>query len=210
MLFRSAQTYRADIRVRRIAKLGRAAAEDLGAGQKLDVDFQPDDRLVPGLRGDRGFRRGGHRLDYSGERRGSGASRKLRNALEMCHLLPTPARCHPKIVLRLHARPEFRRRAESIGQPQCQVGGNARPATQHPRQCYSRDSKMFRCRRDGQLAQVLSQHQSRMWRVKHTHNDDPSEYLGSKSIIYRPPPHSPESVRFRSTSTRCHYCCGFR
>ena len=46
---RQPQTHRADIRVRRIAKPGRAAAEDLGAGQKLDVDFQPDDRLVPGM-----------------------------------------------------------------------------------------------------------------------------------------------------------------
>lgn len=94
--------------------------------------------------------------------------------MEMCHLLPTPARCHPKIVLRLHSRPEFRRRAQSISQPQCQVGGNARPAIQHPRQSDSRDTKMFRCCADGQLAQVLSKHPSRVWRVKHTHKDAPS------------------------------------
>ena len=91
----------------------------------------------------------------------------------MCHLLPTPARRHPKIVLRLHTRPEFRRRAESISQPPCQVGRNARVAIQHPRQSYSRDSKMIRCRGDRQLAQVLSKHQSGVWRVKHTHNDVP-------------------------------------
>src|ERR1019366_5095440 len=59
---RQTQTHRADIGVRRIAKLGRAAAEALGAGQQLDVDFQPDDRLVLGLRCDRSFRRGSHLL----------------------------------------------------------------------------------------------------------------------------------------------------
>ena len=64
------QAYRTDIGVRRIAKAGRAAAEDLGLRQQLDVDFESDDRLVLGLRRDRGFRRGGHTCDYSGDGRG--------------------------------------------------------------------------------------------------------------------------------------------
>src|ERR1700690_1978935 len=33
---------------------------------------------------------------------------------------------------------------------------------------------MFRCRADGQLAQVLSQHQSRVWRGKNNHSEAPS------------------------------------
>ncbi len=57
---RKAQAHRADIRVRRIAEPGRAAAEDLGLGQKLDVNFQPDDGFVLNLRGYRSFRSGDH------------------------------------------------------------------------------------------------------------------------------------------------------
>ena len=37
---------RADIRVGRVAEAVGASAENLGVGQKLDVDFQADDRLV--------------------------------------------------------------------------------------------------------------------------------------------------------------------
>ena len=46
------QAHRADIRVRRIAKASRAGAEDLRRRQKLDVDFESDDRLVGGVGGD--------------------------------------------------------------------------------------------------------------------------------------------------------------
>jgi hypothetical protein len=57
---RQAETHRADIGVRGISELGRAAAEDFGLSQELDVDFESDDRLVPGLRRNRGFGRSDH------------------------------------------------------------------------------------------------------------------------------------------------------
>ena len=55
-----AEAHRADVGVRRIAEVRGAAAEDLRLGQQLDVDFEPDDRLVLRTRRDRRFRGGGH------------------------------------------------------------------------------------------------------------------------------------------------------
>ena len=72
------KTHRAHVGIRGIAKLGRAAAENLGLGQKLDVHFQPDDRLVLGLRRDGGFRRGDHISDYNGGNHGAGGQRDAR------------------------------------------------------------------------------------------------------------------------------------
>ncbi len=43
---REAEAERADLRVRRRAEAGRAAAEDLGARLELRVDLEPDHRLV--------------------------------------------------------------------------------------------------------------------------------------------------------------------
>ena len=40
------QADRADIGVGRIAEMRGAGAKDLGRGQELDVNFEPDDRLV--------------------------------------------------------------------------------------------------------------------------------------------------------------------
>jgi len=40
------KAYGTDIRIGRIAEVGRAAAENLGVRQKLDVDLQADDGLV--------------------------------------------------------------------------------------------------------------------------------------------------------------------
>ena len=54
------EAHRADVGVRRIAEVGGAAAEDLGLGQQLDVDFESDDRLVLRARRNRRFRSGGH------------------------------------------------------------------------------------------------------------------------------------------------------
>ena len=79
-----AQAHRADVGVRRIAEAGRAAAENLGARQELDVDFQSDDRLVPGLRRDRSFRRGGHVLIIVASAADQALRGKLGNAVEIC------------------------------------------------------------------------------------------------------------------------------
>src|SRR5215469_13246143 len=43
---RQPEAHRTNIRVRPITELGRAAAENLGFGQKLNVNFQPNDRLI--------------------------------------------------------------------------------------------------------------------------------------------------------------------
>ncbi len=52
---RQAEAHRADIGIWRIAKLGRAAAKNLGFRQKLDVHFQANDRLILGLFSDGRF-----------------------------------------------------------------------------------------------------------------------------------------------------------
>src|SRR6516225_5058948 len=54
------EAHRTNIRVRRIAELRRAAAENLGFGKKMNVNFQSDDRLVLKLGCDWSFRGGGH------------------------------------------------------------------------------------------------------------------------------------------------------
>ena len=43
-----AQAHRTNVGVRRIAKAGRAGAENLRRGQELNVDFESDDRFVLG------------------------------------------------------------------------------------------------------------------------------------------------------------------
>src|SRR5437868_3993573 len=52
------------MRVRRRAKFGRTAAEDLALGEQLDIHFQPDHRLIAGKHAGRKCDFSGHFRDY--------------------------------------------------------------------------------------------------------------------------------------------------
>jgi hypothetical protein len=73
----------------------------------------------------------------------------------------------PKIVLRLHVHPKFRRSAKRGCKSESHIGGDACLAIQQSRQSYTRCVKVRGGHGDGHFPEVLAKNQAGMGRIVH-------------------------------------------